>query len=108
MKNSHEGTKTRRNEQGGASRPEYGSGLLKKLAAALNAEFGKGFDASNLRYMRLFYQAFPNCDALRHNLSWTHYRLLLRVENALARHYQKKSSSASRMSFSPSRLRAFA
>jgi hypothetical protein len=108
MKNSHEGTKTRWNEQGGASRPEYGSGLLKKLAAALNSVFCKKFNAKNLRCIRLFYQAFPNCDSLRHNLSWTHYRLLLRVEDALAHHYQKKSSSASRMSFSPSRLRAFA
>jgi DUF1016 N-terminal domain len=35
--------------------------------------------------MRLFYQAFPNCDALRHELSWTHYRLLLRVDSATAR-----------------------
>jgi hypothetical protein len=36
---------------------------------------GRGFDASNLRNMRLFYQLFRNCDALRHELSWTHYRL---------------------------------
>jgi len=37
--------------------------------------------------MRLFYQAFPKCDALRHELSWTHYRTLLRVENDNARHW---------------------
>jgi len=52
----------------------------KKMPPWLTAEFGKGFDTSNLRYMRLFYQALPNCDALRPKLSWTHYRLLLRVE----------------------------
>ena len=72
-------------EQGGAARAAYGKRLLSDLAVHLTAEFGKGFDASNLRYMRLFYQAFPNCDALRHELSWTHYRSLLRVEQAAAR-----------------------
>ena len=72
-------------EQGGRTRAEYGAGLLTQVAERLTEEFGRGFDASNLRYMRLFYQAFPNCDALRHELSWTHYRLLLRVEDSHAR-----------------------
>jgi len=61
-------------EQGGQPRAAYGKSVLAQVSAQLTAEFGKGFDASNLRYMRLFYQAFPNCDALRHELSWTHYR----------------------------------
>ena len=72
-------------EQAGATRAEYGKNLLEQVSAQLTADFGKGFDASNLRYMRLFYQAFPNCDALRHELSWTHYRSLLRVEEVAAR-----------------------
>ena len=72
-------------EQRGAARASYGQGLLPRLAEHLTAEFGRGFDASNLRYMRLFYQAFPKCDALRHELSWTHYRLLLRVADQAAR-----------------------
>jgi len=72
-------------EQGGSARAAYGKRLLSELAKALTAEFGKGFDASNLRYMRLFYQAFPKCDALRHELSWTHYRTLLRVDSETAR-----------------------
>ena len=72
-------------EQDGAARAAYGRRLLSQIAEALTAEFGKGFDASNLRYMRLFYQAFPNCDAVRHELSWTHYRLLLRVDISEAR-----------------------
>lgn len=67
-------------EQRGQARAEYGGGLLQGLSERLTAEFGRGFDASNLRYMRLFYQAFPICDALRHELSWTHYRKLLKVE----------------------------
>ena len=74
-------------EQGGSDRAEYGKRLLEVLARDLTAEFGKGFDASNLRYMRLFYQSFPIRDALRHELSWTHYRLLLRVENERAREW---------------------
>jgi len=67
-------------EQRGASRAIYGARLLPELER-LTPEFGKGFDASNLRYMRLFYQAFRIRDALRHELSWTHYRSLLRVED---------------------------
>lgn len=47
-------------------------------------EFGKGLDASNLRFMRLFYSAFPKYDALRHEVSWTHYRLLTRMDNETA------------------------
>lgn len=74
-------------EQAGATRADYGKRMIARLAEKLTAEFGKGFDASNLRYMRLFYQAFPNCDALRHELSWTHYRSLLRVEDAAARQW---------------------
>jgi predicted nuclease of restriction endonuclease-like (RecB) superfamily len=72
-------------EQGGSARAEYGTRLLQTLASSLAAEFGRGFDTSNLRYMRLFYQAFPIRDALRHELSWTHYRNLLKVENETAR-----------------------
>lgn len=74
-------------EQGGAVRAEYGARLLPRLAEKLTEEFGRGFDASNLRYMRLFYLAFPKCDALRHELSWTHYRTLLRVEDESAREW---------------------
>ena len=74
-------------EQQGHARASYGAKLLSSLAERLTGEFGRGFDASNLRYMRLFYQAFPNCDALRHELSWTHYRRLLRIENESARQW---------------------
>ena len=74
-------------EQGGQARAAYGKKLLPTLASELTAEFGKGFDASNLRYMRLFYQAFPIRDSLRHELSWTHYRTLLRVDSDSARQW---------------------
>jgi predicted nuclease of restriction endonuclease-like (RecB) superfamily len=98
-------------EQGGKGRAAYGEAVLEDLSRRLTADFGRGFDPSNLRYMRLFFQRFPNRDAARHRLpsqgirdalrhrstgtadpgdlrpelSWTHYRLLLSVEDAAAR-----------------------
>ncbi len=72
-------------EQGGAGRAQYGSKLLCRLAERLLAEFGKGFDERNLRHMRAFFQAFPIWNAVRTELSWTHYRTLLRVEDPVAR-----------------------
>jgi predicted nuclease of restriction endonuclease-like (RecB) superfamily len=63
-------------------------------AVALTAEFGKGFDERNLRNMRSFFQYFPNWNALRSNLSWTHYRLLLRVDNPEARLWYMRESAA--------------
>jgi predicted nuclease of restriction endonuclease-like (RecB) superfamily len=72
-------------EQGGETRATYGKKLLSNLAETLTQEFGKGFDERNLRNMRAFFQNFPNWNALRSELSWTHYRLLLRVETPAVR-----------------------
>ncbi len=60
-------------------------GRVAQPSQRLTKEFGKGFDESNLRYMRLFYKTFPICDTLRHELSWSHYRRLISVENSEAR-----------------------
>ena len=68
-------------EQHGEARADYGKGLLKELAAKLSVEFGKGFDESNLRYMRLFYRCFPIRDTLRHELTWTHYKRQINKKN---------------------------
>ena len=57
--------------QQGKAHADYGKKLLKQLSESLTKEFGKGFDTSNLRNMRLFFLAFPKCDALRHDLSTT-------------------------------------
>ena len=73
--------------QGGAERAEYGKRLLKYLSAQLTEEFGRGFDERNLRFMRQFYANFPIWNAVRTELSWTHYRALIRVENEAARNY---------------------
>ena len=73
--------------QNGNERVEYGKAVLEGLSKKLTAEFGKGFDESNLRYMRLFYQTFKNCDTLRHELSWSHYRMLLHIKDETARNW---------------------
>ncbi|WP_348645662.1 DUF1016 N-terminal domain-containing protein [Marinobacter sp. S6332] len=74
-------------EQQGEARAAYGKQQLQRLSRELTQEFGKGFDVTNLRNMRRFYEAFPKRDALRPELSWTHYRVLLRVENPQAREW---------------------
>ncbi len=107
-------------EQAGKRRAEYGQKLIEALSKKLSKEFGKGFDASNLMRMRQFYLLFPKSAALRHQsgkilplkkfgleidkqeqiiaavrreLSWTHYKLLLRVENPRAREWYMNESS---------------
>lgn len=74
-------------EQGGADRAEYGTRLLPRLAERLTMEFGKGFDERNLWHMCRFYRAFPILNAVRTELSWTHYRSLLRLDEAKAREW---------------------
>jgi predicted nuclease of restriction endonuclease-like (RecB) superfamily len=68
-------------EQKGEIKAEYGKATLRKLSQQLTLEFGKGYDESNLRNMRAFYRAFPIRDTLRHELSWSHYRILSRIES---------------------------
>lgn len=68
-------------EQQGRTKAKYGKAVLKNLSQQLMVEFGNGFDESNLRNMRKFYLAFPIRDALRPELSWTHYRILSRIED---------------------------
>ena len=85
-------------EQQGQQRAEYGKGLLVELSQRLTAEFGRGFDRTNLQQMRGFYLAYQIRDALRHELSWTHYRLLLRVEKPEARAFYEAEAVSSRWS----------
>ena len=74
-------------KQGGNDKAEYGTALLKNLSKEMTKEFGKGFTIANLKNMRQFYLIFPKSYALRSELSWTHYRLLMRVENDNARNF---------------------
>jgi predicted nuclease of restriction endonuclease-like (RecB) superfamily len=87
-------------EQKGKERAEYGTSLIANLAIKLTAEFGKGFNQTNLKYFRQFYLAFPVsekghtvCDQLKNNLSWSHYRFLMRIENRAAREYYTQEAS---------------
>lgn len=72
-------------EQHGENRAEYGKQKLKTLSAQLTERFGKGFDVRNLSNMRAFYLTFPNWNTVCTELSWSHYRTLLRVEDEQAR-----------------------
>lgn len=77
-------------EQGGATRAEYGTQLIRNLSRDLAGEFGKGLSIANLKNFRQFYLTFPDAGksyALRSELSWTHWRLVMRVENPQARDY---------------------
>jgi len=71
----------------GGDRAEYGAGVIRELAARLTTDFGKGFDKTNLSRMRQFYLMFPNVDALRQQLNWSHYRMIMKVENPNARQF---------------------
>ena len=74
-------------KQGGGKRAKYGDGLISSLSVRLTAEFGAGFTATNLKTMRKFYLCFPKGHTLCDQLSWSHYRTLLTVENEKARQY---------------------
>ena len=111
--------------QGGEERAEYGRQVLETLSRVLAERYGKGFSVTNLKYFRLFYQAFADRLAIRHpagdesvvpmieespsmkcypagsessqgfspQLSWSHYRALMRVENVAARDFYERESS---------------
>ncbi|MBV7271495.1 DUF1016 family protein [Clostridium sp. PL3] len=73
--------------QNGEGKAEYGEFLIKNLSKELTKDFGKGFTASNLRNIRQFYLTFNKRYALRSELSWTHYRHLMRLDNEKKRNF---------------------
>jgi predicted nuclease of restriction endonuclease-like (RecB) superfamily len=76
----HIGQRLVEEEQQGKERAEYGKRLVEDLSAHLTAEFGSGFSSQNLWFMRQFYLAFPILSALRRELTWTHYKALVRLD----------------------------
>jgi hypothetical protein len=74
-------------EEAIGERAEYGKGLLQYLSKSLSEEFGKGFTVRNLRAMRQFYASFPIRHTLCAELSWSHYLLLMRVEDGSRREF---------------------
>ncbi|MBU0710614.1 DUF1016 family protein [bacterium] len=99
------GKKIVEEEQHGKKHAEYGKALIKELSILLTKEFGKGFSEQSLRNIRQFYYCFSirsavqselsnsndktndKHSALRSELSWTHFKLLLRIENPKAREW---------------------
>ena len=82
-------------EQNGNARADYGKAVLQELSSRLTKDFGKGFSVRTLQQMKKFYVMFPNTNALRSQLTWTHYRLLLSVENEQARQWYMDEAIAS-------------
>ena len=79
-------------KQGGVERAKYGDGIIKELSTKLTKDFGSGFTISNLWRMRQFYVFFPKLAAVRRELSWTHYRLLVSLDDEKARNFYIKEA----------------
>lgn len=79
-------------EQAGNLRAEYGKALINTLAADLGLRHGKGFSRSNLVYMRLLYLRYPISQKPSHQLSWSHYVELLKLDDALERGFYEKQA----------------
>ena len=94
----HIGREIVEEEQKGKRRAAYGKQVLEKLSQQLSEEFGRGFAVKNLWNMRLFYQAYPILDAVRRELSWTHYRILMRVDKPEARAFYEAECVANNWS----------
>lgn len=76
-------------------RAEYGKGLLKYLSEQLTAEFGKGFDVRNLQMMRKFYLMYQKTNTLCSQLSWSHYRILMRISDEQRREWYTEECTKS-------------
>jgi predicted nuclease of restriction endonuclease-like (RecB) superfamily len=78
--------------------PEFGAILIENLKTQLTRDFGNGFDRSNLFNIRHFYTTFPNINALRSQLSWSHYQLIINVEDEKARLFYMDQAADNRWS----------
>ena len=77
-------------EQNGKEKANYGEAVLKELSKNLSAEFGKGFSSANLRNFRQFYLTYPDeqiCYTVCSKLSWSHNRLIMRIDNLETRQF---------------------
>jgi len=74
-------------EQQGQERAEYGTYLIKHLSKELEPEYGTSFSVRQLELSRQFFRTFPIANALRSQLNWTQYRLLIRIEDESKREY---------------------
>jgi predicted nuclease of restriction endonuclease-like (RecB) superfamily len=83
----HIGKRIFNEEQQGKDRADYGNYLIKYLSEQLQPEYGSGFSVRQLERYRQFYRTFPIASTLRTQLSWTHYKLLLSIDNEDKREY---------------------
>lgn len=79
-------------EQQGKDRADYGSYLIKNLASHLEFEYGSGFGVRQLEQSRQFYRTYPIANALRSQLNWTQYRLLIQIDDPAKREYYELES----------------
>jgi predicted nuclease of restriction endonuclease-like (RecB) superfamily len=83
----HIGQRIFKEEQNGKERAEYGTYLIKYLSEQLQPEFGSGFSRRQLEKYRQFYRVFPIASALRTQLNWTQYKLLISIDDEHKRDY---------------------
>ncbi len=76
-------------------RAAYGKQVLQYISERLTTEFGRGFSVQGLRNMRQFYLTFQNRSTLCSELSGSHYRLLMRVEDENARNFYAQEAAKS-------------
>lgn len=76
----------------GKKRADYGKKTLKELSIKLTIEYGNGFNHRNLQHMKKFYELFQNVNSVSTQLSWTHYRHLLKVKDESARVWYTKEA----------------
>jgi DUF1016 N-terminal domain len=81
-------------EQAGQVRAEYGKALIAQLARDLSLRHGKGFSRSNLIRIRQFYLCYQKGATLSHQLSWSHFVELLKIEDPLERGFYEKQAIA--------------
>lgn len=85
-------------EQAGSARAEYGKALISNLAKDLTLIHGRGFSRSNIVYMRLLYLRYPISQKPSHQLSWSHFVELLKIEDDLERKFYENQSIAEKWS----------
>jgi predicted nuclease of restriction endonuclease-like (RecB) superfamily len=87
-----------REEQQGQHRAAYGTQLLARIGQRLQQEFGRAFNERNLQQMRQFSLAYPNANALRSELTWTHYRRLMQLPDPAQRAFYERLAATGRWS----------
>ena len=83
----HMGKRIFEEEQQGKDRADYGSYLIKNLAKQLQPEYGSGFSVRQLEMCRQFYRLYPIANAVRSQLNWTQYRMLIQIDDPHKREY---------------------